>query len=1090
TASVSSSALQATIAQLREGVAAMAKQLGGPVLTSPTPYHDLKAQEEELKRIRERLAELKPQVDGVEEERRALGRLGGGGVEDEAVRRAGDKLREEWAQVNRGQTEHHARWLDCSQKWMNLHRTVEEFSAWMEEAEGRMRGTAAQVLVEAKVTQKEMEKQVTLKHRPSQALQTLSKEVVEGMQVEEGRKLQERVDGLMKRWKALLVDLAARRERIAEEESGGGGRKEEVEEQVEEQIKAKIKTEIKEGITTTTTTTTSTYPLSGLLGGAMEYEALVNWVEQVEALMAAPVNVTDEASLSAHSTMVQNHLKELNSKQATMRKMKEGRLRAATTPSLPQISSLDARITKLSQTLPEYKNKVETKLGVIQTLCQEVEEVYRWTEEMRVKLALRNLSPEEVRSARVMLREKEAMFESLDTTFWVLAQDVEAKRLCASVVLKNRISTIEARLKAMQIQLKDAAPAPPAPPQAEEGGQGAGEGAATPVGSTVTENVTSVIKNVIKFEETVLREGAGGAPSPPGVPPHATPQTHPPVLILASLDKSILQIRDWLTLMEQMSRQQTVSVGDAGEIRNLTEKQKNVLRELEGKKPQLDDLVCSADSLKEDASRTQLHQKVSKLREHWDETNSVVLARKTQLDAMLTDTHKYDIKRTELEAWLSRMEARLERMAPVARTADILDQQIREQKGFHAEIHQYKHQLELFNQMTQRLIAVYQHDDTRRLKKITENINFRYSTLNASIIARGKELHSAINSLHSFDKALDKFSSWMSEMESGSEAIEGEVDKLGPPPPSRGHHPHHPQRTGPSLHLKDLQSEIESHKDVLASLNATGQKLLGTLENQEEAVMLQRRLEEMNHRWNTLKHRSIAIRNRLEGNNENWSTLLLSLRELIEWVIRKDTELTALGPVVGDLGALSKYCEDLGAFRRMIEEKQPVIESNLKSGRQLIASEPPLSDTSDSEAGRELDADSRYRGDETARDLTRAVRREVAKLSEKWAALRERVAAITSHTDLALKKLGVLQKTVEEVSGRVEEAERVVDGWGAVPSDPNLADQHSHNVKKFREGLVELQRGVDDVNDQAARFSAHSVPLTPANSARLHDLNA
>jgi len=47
---------------------------------------------------------------------------------------------------------------------------------------------------------------------------------------------------------------------------------------------------------------------------------------------------------------------------------------------------------------------------------------------------------------------------------------------------------------------------------------------------------------------------------------------------------------------------------------------------------------------------------------------------------------------------------------------------------------------------------------------------------------------------------------------------------------------------------------------VVASLNATGQKLLGTLENQDEALLLHRRLEEMNTRWNTLKHRSIAIR--------------------------------------------------------------------------------------------------------------------------------------------------------------------------------------------------------------------------------------
>lgn len=34
--------------------------------------------------------------------------------------------------------------------------------------------------------------------------------------------------------------------------------------------------------------------------------------------------------------------------------------------------------------------------------------------------------------------------------------------------------------------------------------------------------------------------------------------------------------------------------------------------------------------------------------------------------------------------------------------------------------------------------------------------------------------------------------------------------------------------------------------------------------------------------------------------------MLLSLRELIEWVIRKDTELTGLGPVCGEAAALQK----------------------------------------------------------------------------------------------------------------------------------------------------------------------------------------
>lgn len=37
-----------------------------------------------------------------------------------------------------------------------------------------------------------------------------------------------------------------------------------------------------------------------------------------------------------------------------------------------------------------------------------------------------------------------------------------------------------------------------------------------------------------------------------------------------------------------------------------------------------------------------------------------------------------------------------------------------------------------------------------------------------------------------------------------------------------------------------------------------------------------------------------VCRNRLENNAEYWNALLLSLRELIEWVIRKDTELSSL----------------------------------------------------------------------------------------------------------------------------------------------------------------------------------------------------
>jgi len=43
------------------------------------------------------------------------------------------------------------------------------------------------------------------------------------------------------------------------------------------------------------------------------------------------------------------------------------------------------------------------------------------------------------------------------------------------------------------------------------------------------------------------------------------------------------------------------------------------------------------------------------------------------------------------------------------------------------------------------------------------------------------------------------------------------------------------------------------------------------------------------------------------------------------------------------------FQDDHRAFRRQLEDKRPVVENNLLSGRQYIANEPPLSDTSDSE---------------------------------------------------------------------------------------------------------------------------------------------
>ncbi|XP_043946962.1 dystrophin, isoforms A/C/F/G/H isoform X7 [Drosophila biarmipes] len=540
--------------------------------------------------------------------------------------------------------------------------------------------------------------------------------------------------------------------------------------------------------------------------------------------------------------------------------------------------------------------------------------------------------------------------------------------------------------------------------------------------------------------------------------------------LAGSFDKSVLQISDWLTWEQNMIKIQSVLVDDGDAVRLAIEKQEKVLRELKMKKPQLNELVHTAEVLKGDIKRQQLQEKVTRLREHWDETSQCVLQRAAQLKNMLSDSQRFEAKRLELEKWLARMEQRTERMGTIATTADILEAQQKEQKAFHAELHQNKQHFDIFNELTQKLIAVYPNDDTTRIKKMTEVINQRYANLNNGVINRGKQLHAAVHSLQSFDRAMDQFLAFLSETETLCENAESEIERN-------------------PLMFKDLQSEIETHRVVYDRLDGTGRKLLGSLTSQEDAVMLQRRLDEMNQRWNNLKSKSIAIRNRLESNSEHWNALLLSLRELTEWVIRKDTELSTLGlgPVRGDAASLQKQLDDHKAFRRQLEDKRPIVESNLTSGRQYIANEAAVSDTSDTEANH--DSDSRYMSaEEQSRELTRSIRREVGKLSEQWNNLIDRSDNWKHRLDEYMTKMRQFQKILEDLSTRVALAEQTKTSW-LTPTSVGEANEQMQQLQRLRDKMTTASALLDDCNEQQSFFTANQVLVPTPCLSKLEDLN-
>ncbi|XP_023248432.1 dystrophin, isoforms A/C/F/G/H [Copidosoma floridanum] len=1018
--------------KLREAIATLSKSLNSTPLNGKD-FELFTDQDECLKKISNALNMLKPSVE-------EMNYLWENLAENEQARHHNDNLKKEWTMVNQCYVERYNRWAKCNEKLNELRNACWNFDDTLL----KMEVTVKEITVnpQNKLSKARM---TELDHEMPRMVKTMNGigATIADIKIRSSpgdiRDWQRVIDDLKTRWQGFVTDWNILKSRMTVMGKQRG-------------------------------------PKQILDGGA-------NLVTQVNSLLVSTANPSDDTSLSIRLSMVKAREQELADQIKEVQTLKS---QQHADVSEDECNKLIGSLEKAHGGISAHKEYVESKLTSLKKYAQSLDGVMAWVAETRSRLNQareqhqRELRLKTIDDVMASVEDRQMEVKDVLENYTNLEKECESAKQTVSIELQEKLKKLRDDWNHLKNRsdLDNELSSPVSQLQRKEKERNVGASASS------SEPSQSSTAGPAVAAGSPGKSAAGTAATSPGASSvTGASLSDAATAPLTPLDRQLLQIRDWLTAKEDMIRQQVVVVGDVDNILQLIDKQKVKVLSLERKKKKKNELMTCPERMRSDFSRSQLRAEMTKLREHWDETNSKVMQRKTQLDAMLGDSQRFEAKRQEVEVWLSRMETKLERMRSVGHTADVLEAQLREQKSFHAELHQYKHQIELFNSLTQKLIAVYQQDDTTRVKKLTETINQRYNNLNTSIINRGKLLNSAMNSLHNFDRSLDKFLAWLSEVESSTETLEVEADRLC------GRRDQ-PAIARAQLQLKDLQSEIETHHDVYASLNGTGRKLLSSLASQDDAVMLQRRLDEMNQRWHHLKAKSMAIRNRLESNTEHWNALLLSLRELIEWVIRKDTELTGLGPLCGDIPALQKQQDDHRAFRRQLEDKKPVVENSLLSGRQYIANEPPLSDTSDSEVGRDLDGDLRFRSaEEQARELTRSIRREVNKLSEQWNALIERSDTWKRKLEDTVAKLCVYQKSLEELSSRLAGAEAIQGGWQSASTGPEAQEQLDQ-LQKFGERLGPIQRLIDEANEQASAFASSNVIVSHALLAKLDDLNA
>ncbi|KAL3212840.1 hypothetical protein MRX96_007875 [Rhipicephalus microplus] len=254
------------------------------------------------------------------------------------------------------------------------------------------------------------------------------------------------------------------------------------------------------------------------------------------------------------------------------------------------------------------------------------------------------------------------------------------------------------------------------------------------------------------------------------------------------------ELEKWLKARENELEALKVDYGDEESVNSAIEYLKKYLLEHEQQGASLKKLQTAVDyqtAKSEDMADKDLRSRVANLREEWDRNESVALQRRRQLEGIASDAGRsLDDRRRELEAWLSRMEARLDRQAAAGppHSLEALEAQIREQRLLNAELTKWKAAVDSVTRLAHKVaseprsnsVGAPLQEDPARLMAAVEGINQRFADLTVSVQNRGQALQSALGSMHQLEKALDRFLGWLAEAEATLDVLETEADRYGP----------------------------------------------------------------------------------------------------------------------------------------------------------------------------------------------------------------------------------------------------------------------------------------------------------------------